>query len=177
VLAEADLGLLDRGDLRVFRLAEVSLGELLIHEFETAFPKLDRTGLALRKSIAVSVLRFLGRESIVTKRVALGEGTGDVRQGCSLTNPASIEQHLSYLPPERQHTLEKAFENSAMAVQRSKRLFSRLARCLPACRKGMRSENPRASYQPRDSKWTLTVEVTLKIFTVTNSKTSFSLRF
>jgi hypothetical protein len=32
-----------------------------------------------------------------------------------------------------------------MEFQRSKRLFSRLARCLPACRKGMRSENPHAS--------------------------------
>jgi len=51
----------------------VSLGRLLIHEFETAFPKRDRTGLELRKSNAINVLRFLGRESIVTKRVALGE--------------------------------------------------------------------------------------------------------
>jgi hypothetical protein len=67
------LGTLDRGDLEVFQLAEVSLGELLIHEFETAFPKLDRTGLELRKSNALNVLRFLGRESNVTKRVALGE--------------------------------------------------------------------------------------------------------
>ena len=57
----------------MFRLVEVSLGRLLIHEFETAFPKRDRTGLELRKSNALNVLRFLGRESIVTKRVALGE--------------------------------------------------------------------------------------------------------
>jgi hypothetical protein len=57
----------------VFGLVEVSLGRLLIHEFETAFPKRDRTGLELRKSNALNVLRFLGRESIVTKRVALGE--------------------------------------------------------------------------------------------------------
>ena len=71
--ATPSVGSPNRGDLRVFRLAEVSLGRLLIHEFETAFPKLDRTGLELRKSIAVSVLRFLSRESFVKRRVALGE--------------------------------------------------------------------------------------------------------
>jgi hypothetical protein len=45
---------------RVFTLAEAALGELLNHEFEPAFPKLDRTGLKLRKSIALNVLRFSG---------------------------------------------------------------------------------------------------------------------
>jgi hypothetical protein len=67
------LGSPNRGGLTVFRLAEISLGDLLIHEFEPAFPKLDRTGLELRKSNALNVLRFLGRESMATKRVAVGE--------------------------------------------------------------------------------------------------------
>ena len=49
------------------------LGNLLIHEFEPAFPKLDRTGLELRKSMALNFLRFPGIESLVTKRVAFGE--------------------------------------------------------------------------------------------------------
>jgi hypothetical protein len=46
------------------------LGNLLIHEFEPAFPKLDRTGLELRKSLLQNALRFTGKESVVAKRVA-----------------------------------------------------------------------------------------------------------
>ena len=64
-----------------------------------------------------------------------------------------------------------------MEFQRSKRLFSRLARCLPACRKGMRSENPHASKQPRDSKATLGVDRALVALGLANSKNSFPLRF
>ena len=46
------------------------VGNLLIHEFEPAFPKLDRTGLELRKSLPQHALRFTGKESVVAKRVA-----------------------------------------------------------------------------------------------------------
>jgi len=46
---------------------------LSTHEFEPAFPKRDRTGLELRKSILSNTLRLPGKESIVTKRVALVE--------------------------------------------------------------------------------------------------------
>ncbi len=56
----------------MFRLVEVSLGRLLIHEFETAFPKRDRTGLELRKMLPANALGLEAKESIVTKRVALG---------------------------------------------------------------------------------------------------------
>ena len=57
----------------MFRLVVASFGNLLTHEFEPAFPKRDRTGLEPRKSILYSALRFRGKESIVTKRVAIGE--------------------------------------------------------------------------------------------------------
>ena len=46
---------------------------LSTHEFEPAFPSLNRTGLELRKSLLIIALRISGKESIVTKRVALGE--------------------------------------------------------------------------------------------------------
>jgi hypothetical protein len=54
-------------------IPKASRGNLLTHQFEPAFPKLDRTGLELRKSLPWRALRFPGKESIVTKRVALGE--------------------------------------------------------------------------------------------------------
>ena len=46
---------------------------LLTHEFKPAFPKRDRTGLEGRKSLLSNTLRLQGKESVVTKRVALGE--------------------------------------------------------------------------------------------------------
>ena len=48
-------------------------GELLTHQFELGFSKRDRTGLELRKSMRINTLRLPGKESIVMKRVALGE--------------------------------------------------------------------------------------------------------
>jgi hypothetical protein len=72
---------------------------------------------------------------------------------------------------------ENAFDKSALAVPQSLRLLFYLARCLPACRKGMRSENPQASQQSRDSKPTSPIEVTLMALALANSKTLFSLSF
>ena len=46
---------------------------LSTHEFEPALPKRDRTGLELRTSLLLIALGISGKESIVTKRVALVE--------------------------------------------------------------------------------------------------------
>ena len=46
---------------------------LSTHEFEPAFPRLNRTGLELRKSLLLIALGISGKESLVTKRVAIGK--------------------------------------------------------------------------------------------------------
>ena len=46
---------------------------LLTHEFEPGISKRDLTALELRKSLLLRDLGISGKESIVTKRVALGE--------------------------------------------------------------------------------------------------------
>jgi hypothetical protein len=58
-----------------FSIPKAFLGKLLTHQFELGFSKRDRTGLELRKSLLLIALGISGKESIVTKRVALGEPT------------------------------------------------------------------------------------------------------
>jgi hypothetical protein len=64
------------------------LGKLLTHEFEPAFPKRDRTGLEIRKSLLLIALGISGKESIVTKRVALGERCCDRRNQSLAQSPS-----------------------------------------------------------------------------------------
>ena len=56
-----------------YSIPKAFLGKLLTHQFELGFSKRDRTGLELRKFMRLIALGVSGKESIVTKRVALGE--------------------------------------------------------------------------------------------------------
>lgn len=56
-----------------YSIPKAFLGKMLTHQFEPGISKRDRKGLELRKSMRSNTLRLPGKESIVTKRVSLGE--------------------------------------------------------------------------------------------------------
>jgi len=77
------------------------LGKLLTHQFEPGISKRDRTGLELRKSMLSNTLRLPGKESIVTKRVALGELSLFLRKKRRKVNAGRREidaRRFSFLP-------------------------------------------------------------------------------
>jgi len=84
-----------------YSIPKAFLGKLLTHQFEPGISKRDRTGLELRKSMLSNTLRLPGKESIVTKRVALGELSLFLRKKRRKVNAGRREidaRRFSFLP-------------------------------------------------------------------------------